>query len=147
VHGKNVDGSDKPRDDDGATVIARSAETKQSSFVSAKLDCFAALAMTVGTTNLLRSIKHWNRAAPYLHGVKNYADREISFSIFVDAIFTTFIASLFTKVFDAETRSRGAFLRVSRAPRRLTPRQPKFDTNKKDRITRMYCVRSSVNVV
>ena len=30
------------------------------------------------------------------------------------------------------------FLRVSRGPRRLTPRQPKFDTNKKGRIARMY---------
>jgi hypothetical protein len=29
-------------------------------------------------------------------------------------------------------------LRVTRRPRRLTPRQPKFDTNKKDRIARMY---------
>jgi hypothetical protein len=29
-------------------------------------------------------------------------------------------------------------LPVSRAQRRLTPRQPKFDTNKKDRIARMY---------
>jgi hypothetical protein len=32
-------------------------------------------------------------------------------------------------------------LRVSRAPRRLTPSQPKFVTNEKDRIARMYCVR------
>jgi hypothetical protein len=78
---------------------------------------------------------------------RNYADREILFSIFVDAIFTTLFERPFTKVFDAETQSRSAFLRVSRAPRRLTPRQPKFDTNKKDRITRMYCVRSSVSVV
>jgi hypothetical protein len=29
-------------------------------------------------------------------------------------------------------------LRVSAAHHRLTPRQPKFDTNKKDRIARMY---------
>jgi hypothetical protein len=29
-------------------------------------------------------------------------------------------------------------LRVSRVQPGLTPRQPKFDTNKKDRILRMY---------
>jgi hypothetical protein len=32
---------------------------------------------------------------------------------------------------------------VSRAQRRLTRQQPKFDTNKKDRIARMYCIRPS----
>jgi hypothetical protein len=33
-------------------------------------------------------------------------------------------------------------LRVAGLQRRLTPRQPKFDTNKKRRIARMYCLRS-----
>jgi hypothetical protein len=42
--------------------------------------------------------------------VKHYAFREILFSIFVDAIFTTFIARLFTKVFDAQTAKPQRFL-------------------------------------
>src|SRR5215510_15120877 len=38
-------------------------------------------------------------------------------------------------------------LRVSRAPRRLTPRQPKFDTNNFGRIARMYCHRPRTEYV
>jgi hypothetical protein len=69
------------------------------------------------------------------------------FIIVVDAIFTILFERLFTKVFDAEPQITPLCLRVSRAPRRLTHRQPKFDTNKKDRIARTYRVRSSVSVV
>ena len=44
----------------------------------------------------------------------------------------------FTNTFDAISANARDILRVARAPRRLTPRQPKFDTNKKGRIARMY---------
>ena len=66
------------------------------------------------------------------------------FIIFVDAIFTTLFERLFTNVFDVTDANRSKCLRVSRVQRRLTSSQPKFDTNKKDRIARMYWVRSCV---
>jgi hypothetical protein len=60
------------------------------------------------------------------------------FTIFVDRIFTTPFEPLFTKVFDLPHAKHAKYLPVSRVQRRLTPSQPKFDTNKKDRIARMY---------
>jgi hypothetical protein len=63
---------------------------------------------------------------------------KILFIIFVDAKFTTLFERLFTKPLDVISRDRGDVLPVSRAQRRLTPSQPKLDTNKKDRIARMY---------
>ena len=44
-------------------------------------------------------------------------------------------------------RKGGVCLRVSRAPRRLTPRQPKFDTTIFGRIARMYCHRPRTEYV
>jgi hypothetical protein len=68
----------------------------------------------------------------------------IFFTIFVDRMFTTLFEWLFTKLFDVTGTNESDFLHVSRLQRRLTPSQPKFDTNKKDRIARMYWVRSRV---
>jgi hypothetical protein len=84
----------------------------------------------------LNLIKQWNHG-PSRAERRNTQTAKFFFIIFVDAMFTTLFERLFTKGFDAETQNHCAFLRVSRAPRRLTRRQPKFDTNKKDRIARM----------
>jgi hypothetical protein len=60
------------------------------------------------------------------------------FIILVDATFTILVERLFTKAFRSHCPNRNVPLRVSRVQPRLTPRQPKFDTNKEDRILRMY---------
>jgi hypothetical protein len=64
--------------------------------------------------------------------------RKILFIIFVDRIFTTLFERLFTNVFDVIGANSSDCLRVAAAHHRLTPSQPKFDNNKKDRIARMY---------
>jgi hypothetical protein len=69
--------------------------------------------------------------------VEKIAPAEVFFIILVDGIFTTLFGWLFTNLFD-DCANASESLRVSRMQRRLTPSQPKFDTNKKDRIARMY---------
>jgi len=71
-----------------------------------------------------------------------YPTAKIFFIILVDAIFTTLFQRPFTNAFDVIGGERSKFLRVSGLQRRLTPSQPKLDNTKKDRIARMYWVRS-----
>ena len=67
--------------------------------------------------------------------------REISSSFSLTG-YLPFSSSPHLPTFSMHCANRSEVLPVSRAQRRLTPRQPKFDTTKKGRIARMYCRRS-----
>ena len=56
---------------------------------------------------------------------------KIFFIIFVDGIFTTLFVCLFTNVFDVTAQTQAIACVYRAMQRRLTPSQPKFDTNKK----------------
>jgi hypothetical protein len=60
------------------------------------------------------------------------------FIIFVDGNIYHFVRVAVYQRFRCDRANASDSLRVSRMQRRLTPSQPKFDTNKKDRIARMY---------
>jgi hypothetical protein len=86
-------------------VIARSEATKQSIYpLCDALDCFAALAMTAAA--VVHNNEHWNSARSLI-SLERFARAcaQNSFIIFVDGMFTTFIARLFTNAFDASRKN------------------------------------------